>query len=50
MTGDELDAVTAALTGQCFLQGQGEILGGEDGILVPQKDQFDPLDYVAVPS
>lgn len=35
MTGDELDAVTAALVGQLFLMGSGEMLGGEGGILVP---------------
>ncbi len=36
LTGDELDAVTAALTGRWFLIGQGEMLGGENGILVPR--------------
>lgn len=35
MTGDELDAVTAALVGRWFLSGRGEMLGGEEGILVP---------------
>jgi hypothetical protein len=35
MTGDELDAVTAALVGRWFLLGKGEILGGETGILMP---------------
>jgi predicted nuclease with RNAse H fold len=35
MTGDELDAVTAALVGRWFLTGQGEMLGGEAGILMP---------------
>lgn len=35
MTGDELDAVTAALTGHWFLSGRGEMLGGEEGIVVP---------------
>jgi uncharacterized protein len=35
MTGDELDAVTAALVGKLFLMGSGEMLGGEDGILIP---------------
>jgi predicted nuclease with RNAse H fold len=34
-TGDELDAVTAALVGRCFLLGRGEILGGEGGIVMP---------------
>lgn len=37
MTGDELDAVTAALVGRWFLLGQGEMLGGEAGILVPRS-------------
>ncbi len=37
MTGDELDAVTAALVGHRFLSGKGEMLGGENGILVPQS-------------
>jgi predicted nuclease with RNAse H fold len=36
MTGDELDAVTAALVGRWFLAGGGEMLGGENGILLPQ--------------
>jgi predicted nuclease with RNAse H fold len=35
MTGDELDAVTAALVGRWFLLGQGEMLGGECGIMMP---------------
>ena len=35
MTGDELDAVTAALTGLWLLLGKGEMLGGEQGILLP---------------
>ncbi len=35
MTGDELDAVTAALVGRWFLLGKGEILGGEEGIIMP---------------
>ena len=35
MTGDELDAVTAALVGRWFLLGKGEILGGEGGIIMP---------------
>jgi predicted nuclease with RNAse H fold len=34
-TGDELDAVTAALVGRYFLLGQGRVLGGEKGILIP---------------
>lgn len=35
MTGDELDAVSAALVGRCFLLGKGEILGGDEGIVMP---------------
>jgi predicted nuclease with RNAse H fold len=35
MTGDELDAATAALVGRYFLMGRGEMLGGEAGILMP---------------
>jgi len=35
MTGDELDAVTAALVGRWFLLGKGETLGGEGGIVMP---------------
>lgn len=38
MTGDELDAVTAALVGRWFLLGKGEMLGGETGILMPRRD------------
>lgn len=34
-TSDELDAATAALTGQWFLLGQGLMLGGDSGILIP---------------
>ncbi|MSS71427.1 MAG: DUF429 domain-containing protein [Candidatus Latescibacteria bacterium] len=34
-TNDELDAVTGALAGQWFLMGKGEMLGGEDGIVMP---------------
>jgi len=36
MTGDELDAVTAALVGHWCLTGRGEMLGGDSGILVPR--------------
>ncbi|MEN6425305.1 MAG: DUF429 domain-containing protein [Phycisphaerales bacterium] len=36
MTGDELDAVTAALVGRWFLLGKGEMLGDETGILMPR--------------
>ena len=39
MTGDELDAVTAALVGRWFLLGQGEVLGGEGGIIMPLADR-----------
>jgi len=34
-TSDELDAATAALVGRWFLSGQGMMLGGEQGILIP---------------
>lgn len=34
-TSDELDAATVALVGRWFLSGQGLMLGGEAGILVP---------------
>ncbi|MBN2129113.1 MAG: DUF429 domain-containing protein [Sedimentisphaerales bacterium] len=37
ITGDELDAVTAALVGRWFLSGKGEMLGGDEGILIPQS-------------
>ncbi len=37
MTGDELDAVTAALVGRWFLLGKGEMLGGEGGIVMPMS-------------
>jgi uncharacterized protein len=39
MTGDELDAVTAALVGRMFLLGSGEMLGGTNGILLPIPPQ-----------
>lgn len=35
VTSDELDAATAALVGRWFLLGQGMMLGGEAGILIP---------------
>ena len=35
-TSDELDAVTAALVGRWFLKGNGEMLGGDEGILIPK--------------
>jgi predicted nuclease with RNAse H fold len=38
MTGDELDAVTAALVGRWFLLGKGQMLGGDNGIIIPQSD------------
>ncbi|MDH4081371.1 MAG: DUF429 domain-containing protein [Nitrospira sp.] len=34
-TSDELDAATAALVGRWFLLGQGTMLGGDAGILIP---------------
>lgn len=37
-TSDELDAATAALVGWWFLSGQGLILGGDTGILIPAVD------------
>ncbi len=37
ITSDELDAVTAALVGRWFLLGKGEMLGGEEGILIPRS-------------
>jgi len=37
MTGDELDAVTAAVVGRWFLLGKGETLGGEGGIIMPAQ-------------
>jgi predicted nuclease with RNAse H fold len=39
MTGDELDAVTAAWVGRQFLLGKGEMLGGTEGILLPLSDR-----------
>jgi predicted nuclease with RNAse H fold len=36
-TSDELDAVTAALVGQWFLLGRGEMLGGDGGIVMPSS-------------
>jgi uncharacterized protein len=35
LTGDELDAATAALVGRWFLQGKGEMIGGDSGIVIP---------------
>jgi uncharacterized protein len=37
LTSDELDGVTAALVGRWFLLGRGEMLGGEEGIVIPQS-------------
>ncbi len=39
-TGDELDAATAALVGRWFLLGQGAMLGGSRGILMPAGNHF----------
>jgi predicted nuclease with RNAse H fold len=39
LTGDELDAVTAALVGRWYLLGQGEMLGGAGGIIMPAADR-----------
>ena len=36
-TSDELDAATAALVGRHFLLGEGIMLGGENGILIPNQ-------------
>lgn len=38
-TSDELDAATAALVGRWFLSGQGTMLGGDTGILIPAVPQ-----------
>ncbi len=37
-TSNELDAATAALVGRWFLLGQGLMLGGDSGILIPAVD------------
>jgi predicted nuclease with RNAse H fold len=39
MSHDELDAVTGALTGRWYLLGRGEMLGGDDGIVVPRRER-----------
>lgn len=45
LTGDELDAVTAALVGRWDLLGRGEMLGGAGGILMPARGRpTAPLD------
>jgi len=36
-TSDELDAATAALVGRWFLLGRGEMLGDQDGIVIPSS-------------
>ena len=36
ITSDELDAATAALVGRWVLLGRGEMLGGADGIVIPE--------------
>jgi uncharacterized protein len=35
LTGDELDAATGALVGRWFLQKKGELIGGDEGIVIP---------------
>ncbi len=42
MTGDELDAVTAAWVGRLSLLGRGEMFGGERGILMPAVEWKSP--------
>jgi hypothetical protein len=39
-TSDELDAATAALVGRWFLSGQGTMLGGKTGILIPAVNEI----------
>lgn len=39
MTGDELDAVTAALVGRWLLLGRAEMLGGDEGIAIPRSNR-----------
>ncbi len=41
LTGDELDAVTAALVGRWLLLGKGEIIGGNSGIVMPAGKRTD---------
>jgi len=41
LTGDELDAVTAALVGRWLLLGKGETIGGSDGIVMPAGKRTD---------
>lgn len=35
LTGDELDAATAAMVGRWFLKGKGKLIGGNEGIVIP---------------
>ncbi len=39
LTGDELDAVTAALVGRWLLLGKGETIGGNSGIVMPTREK-----------
>ena len=48
-TSDELDAATAALVGRWFLLGQGVMLGGDSGILIPAADGLKVRAQVARP-
>jgi predicted nuclease with RNAse H fold len=48
-TSDELDAATAALAGQWFLLGQGLMLGGDLGIMIPDVDCLKARARVARP-
>jgi uncharacterized protein len=48
-TRDELDAATAALAGRWFLIGQGLMLGGDSGILIPDVDCLKARAKVARP-
>jgi len=48
-TSDELDAATAALAGRWFLLGQGLMLGGDSGILIPAVDGLKVRARVARP-
>jgi predicted nuclease with RNAse H fold len=48
-TSDELNAATAALAGQWFLLGQGLMLGGDSGILIPDVDCLKARARVARP-
>ena len=48
-TSDELDAATAALAGRWFILGQGLMLGGDSGILIPDVDCLKARAKVARP-